>query len=222
MGLPLVLFDVNGTLSDMGRMSQHFEEVGAPPQLAALWFASVLRDGFALTAGGANAPFRDVAEGALRVVLSGQVLNRETDDAVAHLVSALQGLPVHVGTGEGIRALASGGFPIAALTNGSAATAEALLERSGIRGHFTAVLSVEDAPRWKPASESYTHALGELGREAGDVVLVAVHPWDIDGAARAGLRTVWLNRDGLPYPSVMTPPDHTAASITDLPGILAA
>ena len=29
MALPLVLFDVNGTLSDMGRMTQHVEEIGA-------------------------------------------------------------------------------------------------------------------------------------------------------------------------------------------------
>lgn len=222
MALPLVLFDVNETLSDMGRMSQHFEEIGAPPQLAALWFASALRDGFALTAVGRNAPFREVAEGALRMVLTDQVLNRETDDAVAHVIAALQDLPVQPDVVEGIRALASGGFAIAALTNGSTSTAEALLERSGIRGHFTAVLSVEQAPRWKPAPESYGYALDELQRGAGDVVLVAVHPWDIDGAGRAGLRTAWLNRDGVPYPSVMTPPDHEVAAITDLPGVLSA
>ncbi len=222
MALPLVLFDVNGTLSDMGRMSQHFEEIGAPPQLAALWFASVLRDGFALAAGGGNAPFREVAEGALRIVLADQVLNREIDDAVAHVIAALQDLPVHPDVTEGIRALVSGGFVIAALTNGSASTAEALLERSGLRGHFTAVLSVEDAPRWKPAPESYAHALDELQREADDVVLVAVHPWDIDGAGRAGLLTAWLNRDGAPYPPVMTRPDHEVAAMTDLPGVLSA
>lgn len=221
MALPLVLFDVNETLSDLGRMSQHFEEVGAPPQLAALWFASVLRDGFALTAAGRNAPFGEVAEDALRTVLAGQPLNRDLGDAVAHVMTKLKELPVHPDVAEGLRTLTGRGFELAALTNGAAATAEGLLERAGVRGDVGSVLSVEDAPRWKPAPESYAYALGKLEREAGDVVLVAVHPWDIDGAARAGLRTVWLNRSGAPYPAVMTRPDHEVSSIDELPGLLA-
>ncbi len=217
---PVVLFDVNGTLSDMEPMSQHFEEIGAPPQLAALWFTSVLRDGFALTAAGQNPAFRTVAEGALRTVLADQILNRDPEDAVAHILSSLQGLMVHPDVVEGIRALTAAGFGVALLTNGAKATAEALLERAGVRDQVLAVLSVEDAPRWKPARESYAYALDALHREAGDVVLVAVHPWDIDGAARAGLRTAWLNRDGSPYPSVMTAPDHEVPSIADLPRVL--
>jgi 2-haloacid dehalogenase len=219
---PVVLFDVNGTLSDMEPMSQHFEEIGAPPQVAALWFTSVLRDGFALTAVGQNPAFREVAEGALRVVLADQVLNRDPEDAVAHILSSLQGLTVHPDVVEGIRALVSAGFGVALLTNGARATATALLERAGVRDQVLAVLSVEDAPRWKPAAESYAYALDALHREAGEVVLVAVHPGDIDGAARAGLRTAWPNRDGSPYPSVMTAPDHEVPSIADLPRVLRA
>ncbi|MHA7179708.1 haloacid dehalogenase type II [Arthrobacter sp. MDB2-24] len=220
MAVPLVLFDVNGTLSDMGLMSQHFEEIGVPPQLSALWFASVLRDGFALTAAGQNPAFRAVAEGALHAVLAGQVLNRDADAAVAHVMDALQELPVHPDVPEGIRALTGGGFGTAALTNGSRATAEGLLERAGLS--VDTVLSVEDAPRWKPAPQAYAYAVEALQRQAGDVVLVAVHPWDIDGAAHAGLRTAWLNRDAVPYPPAMTPPDHEVASLTDLPRVLAA
>jgi 2-haloacid dehalogenase len=47
-------------------------------------------------------------------------------------------------------------------------------------------------------------------------MLVSVHPWDIDGAARAGLRTGWLNRNGARYPSYFTAPDVEA---TDLPAL---
>ncbi|MEC5199446.1 2-haloacid dehalogenase [Arthrobacter sp. PL16] len=220
MTLPLVLFDVNETLSDMGRMTQHFEEIGAPPQLAGLWFASVLRDGFALTAAGQNPSFRDIAAGALRVVLADQVLNRDGDAAAEHVLTALQNLPAHPDVHDGVHDLSGAGFDIAALTNGAATTAVGLLERTGLRSSFTAVLSVEDAPRWKPSPEAYAYALSALGREAGDVVLVAVHPWDIDGAARAGLRTAWLNRSGVPYPPVMMRPDHEVSTIAGLPGVL--
>ena len=47
-------------------------------------------------------------------------------------------------------------------------------------------------------------------------MLVAVHPWDIDGAARAGLGTAWITRDGAPYPGYFRSPDVTAASLAEL------
>ncbi|KNC19495.1 hypothetical protein AC792_06080 [Arthrobacter sp. RIT-PI-e] len=205
----------------MGRMTQHFEEIGVPPQLSAHWFAAVLRDGFALALAGGNPPFVQVAEDALRSVLVGQLLNRDLDDAVAHVLHALRELPVHEDVPDGIRALAGAGFEIAALTNGSASTAEGLLERAGVREQFSAVLSVEGAPRWKPAPESYAHALQALGRDADDVVLVAAHPWDLHGAARVGFRTAWVDRAGSPYPDAPTPPDLRVTRLTDLVDALA-
>jgi 2-haloacid dehalogenase len=53
-----------------------------------------------------------------------------------------------------------------------------------------------------------------------DLLLVAVHPWDIDGAPRAGLSTAWVNRTGAPYPACFTPPTHTVSGLTDLAGLL--
>jgi 2-haloacid dehalogenase len=48
------------------------------------------------------------------------------------------------------------------------------------------------------------------------MLLVAVHPWDIDGAARAGLSTAWIDRSGAPYPESFTSPTLRAGSLTDL------
>lgn len=47
----LVVFDVNETLSDMSPLAARFEDVGAPSLTAQIWFAELLRDGFALTVG---------------------------------------------------------------------------------------------------------------------------------------------------------------------------
>jgi len=56
--------------------------------------------------------------------------------------------------------------------------------------------------------------------DLADLLLVAVHPWDIDGAARAGLSTAWVNRTDAPYPAFFTPPTHTVSGLTDLAGLL--
>ncbi len=64
----VIVFDVNETLSDMSPMGERFAEVGVPAQLAKLWFATLLRDGFALTAAGGNGAFcRDRCRGPARV-----------------------------------------------------------------------------------------------------------------------------------------------------------
>jgi 2-haloacid dehalogenase len=47
-----MVFDVNETLSDMSPMAQRFSDVGAAAHQAATWFATLLRDGFALTVTG--------------------------------------------------------------------------------------------------------------------------------------------------------------------------
>jgi FMN phosphatase YigB (HAD superfamily) len=52
------------------------------------------------------------------------------------------------------------------------------------------------------------------------MMLVAVHPWDIDGG-RAGLSTAWIDRDSVPYPSFSVAPTCTVGSLHELPAALA-
>ncbi len=212
----LLVFDVNETLSDMSPMAERFDDVGAPPHLAPTWFAGLLRDGFALTAVGSSDTFAHLAAESLRVGLHGVPLDRGTQDAVSHVMDGFASLPVHADVPDGIGALGSLGIRLVTLSNGSASVAEALFDRAGIRQHFERLLSVEDTGRWKPAPESYAYALGECGVDPEDAMLVAVHPWDIDGASRAGLATAWLNRTGGPYPAYFRAPDMEAVSVTDL------
>jgi 2-haloacid dehalogenase len=212
----VVVFDVNETLSDLSPMGGYFAEVGCDEGTARWWFASLLRDGFALTAAGVNPAFADVAGDALRAVLSGRALNRSEDDAVAHLLGRFRNLGVHDDVVPGVGALAAGGHRLVTLTNGAAAIAGELAQRAGIARHFERFLSVEDAPLWKPAPQAYGYAAGACGTAPGEMLLVASHPWDVDGAARAGLRTAWLNRKGSRYPSSFRRPDLVLERLTDL------
>ncbi|MBZ5734145.1 haloacid dehalogenase type II [Nocardioides sp. TRM66260-LWL] len=215
----LILFDVNETLSDMAPLAGRFEDVGAPGGLARTWFASVLRDGVALTAAGASARFAEVADGCLRVALHGVALDRPLDEAVEHVLAGFAELHVHPDVAEGLEALAGLGIRLVTLSNGAASVAEALLGRAGARAHVEACLSVEDAEAagpWKPAAEAYARALRRCGVRPEEAMLVAVHPWDVDGAARAGLRTAWIDRDGSPYPRHAAEAELTASSLVDL------
>ena len=117
---------------------------------------------------------------------------------------------------DGIRALSASGIRLVTLSNGSASVAEGLFDRAGIRDHFEALLSVEQAGTWKPAAGAYAYALERCGVDPMDAMLVAVHPWDIDGAARAGLATAWIDRTGVPYPEYFKTPDLAPRSLVEL------
>ncbi|MDV6261102.1 haloacid dehalogenase type II [Rhodococcoides yunnanense] len=216
----VIIFDVNETLSDMSPLSHRFIDVGAPAELASLWFASVLRDGFALTAAGAVRPFSDVASGLLAVMLPPETLDRGIDDAVEHIMGGFMGLSVHPDVAEGIRALAALDIRLITLSNGAVGVARKLLEGAGVLEHAEMLLSVDQAGAWKPAAQSYRYALDRCGVEPHEAMLVAVHPWDIDGAHRAGLRTAWINRTGTTYPSYFEAPDLTASSLVHLEELL--
>lgn len=216
-----VVFDVNETLTDMRPLADRFEQVGAPGWMAQLWFASLLRDAFALTAAGATAPFATLAEGALRSVLAKVTPDREIDAAVRHVLAALSALSLHPDVVEGVTALRDRGLRLTTLTNGSAAMTELLLTTAGLREKFAAVLSVQDAGVWKPSPAAYLYAASRCAVDPAEMVLVAVHPWDVDGAMRAGLAGAWLNRTGEPYPAYFTAPTWQAQDLRELADLIA-
>lgn len=212
----VIVFDVNETLSDMSPLKARFVDIGAPDYLARLWFAALLRDGFALAAAGGSGKFAEIGESVLRSVLRDVAITRSTEDAVRHVMTGFTELILHPDIPQGIQALKSAGFRITTLSNGSAEVARTLLARSEISTDFEALLTVEDARAWKPARAAYEYAADACGVSPTDMLLVAVHPWDIHGANRAGLRTAWLNRTGEAYPSYFSAPDYTINTLIGL------
>jgi 2-haloacid dehalogenase len=80
----------------------------------------------------------------------------------------------------------------ATLSNGHMALLIDLIRHGDLR--FDCVLSAELARIYKPAPEVYRTAASLLGMEAGELMLVAAHPWDLEGARGAGLRTGFVDR----------------------------
>ena len=216
----VIVFDVNETLSDMAPLSARFEDVGAPAHLARVWFAALLRDGFALAAAGGTVTFSVLGAEMLRAVLRPVAVTGSLNDAVAHIMAGFGSLNVHPDIADGVLALTGTGRRLVTFSNGSAQVAESLLTRAGLRDAFEALLTVEDAGAWKPVRAAYEYAAMACGVAPADMLLVAVHPWDIHGAAQAGLATAWLNRDGETYPGYFTAPTHTITALTELAPLL--
>ena len=216
----VIVFDVNETLSDLSPLAARFVAVGAAASASQAWFASVLRDGFALSLAGHRPVFAELAREALAAHLSVTTLRRPLDEAVAHVLEGLPQLPVHQDVVEGVNALADAGIRLVTLSNGSPSIAEGLLEEAGVRDRFEHVLSVEGNSPWKPHPDAYAYAAGVCAVGPGEMMLVATHPWDVDGANRAGLQSAWVNRSESHYPQTFTAPTCTVGGLDELADVL--
>jgi 2-haloacid dehalogenase len=78
------------------------------------------------------------------------------------------------------------------LSNGHVALLVDLARHGDLR--FDCVLSAELARAYKPAAAPYRLAARLLGVTPAELMLVAAHPWDLEGARKAGLQTAFVDR----------------------------
>jgi 2-haloacid dehalogenase len=112
----------------------------------------------------------------------------------------------------------------AALSNGGFALLTTLIKAAALP--FDCVLSAELARNYKPDPSVYRTAAGLLDVEPHEVLMVAAHGWDLDGARAAGMRTAFLERPAEKGPdrpadrAVNVASDLTVASFTELAQVL--
>jgi 2-haloacid dehalogenase len=213
----VVVLDVNETLSDLEPVRARLLALGAPGHLLDTWFAGTLRDGFALAATGSSRPFPDVGAAVLTGLLSHvDTLAVPLADAVAAVLQALGDVDVHPDVPAGLQALGDAGARVVTLTNGSRAGSQALLERAGVAALVERCLSVDDAGRWKPHQDAYRYVAEQCGVTMDRCAMIAVHPWDLHGAATVGMTTGWIDRHGTPWPATFRRPDRSGATLGEV------
>lgn len=103
-------------------------------------------------------------------------------------------------------------YRLAALTNGNAD-----LQRIGIAGRFAVRVAAREMGMAKPERGIFEHTARALGLSTGEVLHVGDDPrLDVEGAARAGMRTCWVNRHAADWPGDLPRPDLEVATLDAL------
>lgn len=96
---------------------------------------------------------------------------------------------------------------LALVTNGAACLQREKLAASGLGEFFEAVVVSADLGVAKPDASIFEYTLSQLGVDSNHAVMVGDSiSKDVDGALAAGLRAVWLNRNGSSAPSGLVTP----------------
>lgn len=185
-----VLLDVNETLFALSGLRPAFEATGTDPAAMPLWFARVLRDGFALASAGDYATFSEIARGAF-VGLDPDRLTGADADVVMHAFSELN---PHPDVADGLAHMRDAGLKVMTLTVGDVSLVRSLFTKAGLADFVSDYLSADAVRHWKPAAQAYSYGIEQIGLPAQNVALIACHSWDIHGAACAGLQTGFITR----------------------------
>lgn len=210
-----IVFDVNETLLDLSSLDPLFEGALGDAGTRREWFSMLLRAAFTATITERYRPFGELARDALDGLASARSTPID-DDVVERIVAAMSELPAHPDVDPALERLRRGGFRLATLTNSAPAVAERQLQAAGLRGRFDAVLSVDPVRRFKPAREVYEYAAEQLASAPADLMMVAAHDWDLQGARAAGLAVAHIQRPGLSFMPLDELPELSSDDLVDL------
>ncbi len=138
---------------------------------------------------------------------TGTTLGRDTVNELSAMIHHLRPWPDSV---EGLATLRTA-FTVVALSNADPAELIDLSAAGGLAWH--GVLSAGSARSFKPDPAVYRMALDQVGADAGEVMMVAAHPWDLRAAAREGFATAYIGR---PHAERPAPDDRFTVIAEDL------
>jgi len=105
-----------------------------------------------------------------------------------------------------------GRYRLVSVTNGNSDVA-----KTPLRGLFDLSLTAADVGAQKPDPALFVSALEWAGIRSAQAVHVGDDPLrDVDAARRIGMRAVWVNREGKPWPDDLEPPDMEVADLGQL------
>jgi 2-haloacid dehalogenase len=199
-GIKALTFDVFGTVVDWrGSLIEEGKRLGRRKRLKADWaaFADAWRGGYrpAMDRVRRGELAWTNIDGLHRIILDGLLprfgLEGLTEAETDHLNRAWHRLTPWREAAAGLKRLKKK-YVIATLSNGNVALLTNMAKHGGLP--WDCVLSAELFGHYKPDPESYQGAARLLGLRPEEVLMVAAHKDDLDGAARAGLRTAFVQR----------------------------
>lgn len=218
----VLVFDLYGTLVDPQAIAADLSELLGTDgsEVARLWRAKQLEYSFRLTVMESYRDFGEVTAAALDFALASAAVSL-TGAQRRHLAGRYDHLPPFADAKPSLRALASAGFELVVLSNGTPGMIAACMASGGLDAWISRQLSVDEVRAYKPSPRVYQYAAQRLGRAAGLLRLVSGNAFDIAGAGAAGLRTAWVNRAGVPFDTIGRPPEVIVSGLGQLPDALA-
>ncbi|MBV2142616.1 haloacid dehalogenase type II [Falsochrobactrum sp. TDYN1] len=192
------VFDAYGTLFDVHSAVRRHEDKAGPDGRAfsELWRAKQLEYSWILSLMGTYSDFWKLTEEALDFAFARYP---SVDPALRNdLLDAYWNLDCYPEVPAALKSLRNRGARLAILSNGSPAMLEAAVKSAALDVLLDDVISVDAVKRYKTAPAAYELVTLQWRLYPSAISFQSSNRWDVAGAARFGMRAVWINRSGQP------------------------
>ncbi|MEJ7931588.1 haloacid dehalogenase type II [Ramlibacter sp. AN1015] len=215
-----VLFDAYGTLFDVYSVASLAEQLfpGQGQALAVTWRDKQIEYTHLVTSSDDGAhyrPFWELTQAALRHACKRLHLELApaTEQQLMNQYRHLSAFPENRAV---LQALKARGVPTGILSNGDPQMLGVAVRSAGLEDLLDHVLSVDAVRRYKTHPSAYALGTRATGLAAPQVLFVSSNAWDALAATWFGYRTLWVNRNGLPFEELGTAPTHVGSSLRDV------
>jgi 2-haloacid dehalogenase len=193
--LPLIVFDVNETLLDLGTMEPTFQRIFGDKSAMRLWFANLILYSAALTVAGVYVPFTDIGAAVMKMLADTRGI-KISDNDKKELTDKFSTMPPHPEVPAALRKLRNAGFRLFCLTDNLLEVQTRQLTQGGIVDLFERRFSADGVKHHKPSRQAYAYVEKELGAMPSQLCMIACHTWDTLGAVAAGWQAALIKRVG--------------------------
>ncbi len=215
-----VLFDAYGTLFDVYSVGALAERLfpGQGAALSVLWRDKQIEYTRLVTTSDDGAhyrPFHELTRAGLRYACRRLGLAL-TPEGERQLMDQYRHLSTFPENREVLQALKARGIVTGILSNGDPDMLGEVVRSAGLDPWLDHVLSVDPIRKYKTHPEAYRLGLQATGLPAAQILFVSSNGWDALAATWFGYRTLWVNRQQLPFEELGTPPTRTGSSLRDV------
>jgi len=221
-----VLFDAYGTLFDVYSVGLLAEQLfpGQGARLAVVWRDKQIEYTRLVTTSDHGAhyqPFWALTQQALTYAIKLVAPAARQDWApfeplAGQLMNQYRHLSAFPENHAVLKALRARGVVTGILSNGEPEMLGIAVRSAGLEGLLDHVISVDPIRKYKTHPDAY--ALGEAatGLPRTQIAFVSSNAWDALGATWFGYRTLWVNRQNLPFEELGTQPTRTGNNLREV------
>ena len=187
--LKLAIFDVNQTIFNLNEVKKRFKEKKINPLLVDQWFINTLKEGFASSTPEKFLSFSKIAKEELKKLI---IYKKKNPQILKFLFDGFKNLKANHDIKDSFKILKKHKIKIATLTNGPKKNSINLLKKNKLIELVNYQFSIEDIKIWKPNPEPYLFVSDKLNYNPNEIIMVAAHGWDINGAKNVGMKTGYI------------------------------
>jgi 2-haloacid dehalogenase len=136
------------------------------------------------------------------------------------LMEAFFSLKIWPDVPDALRELKGAGYRLGFLSNFTPEMLKRNVDKCGLGGYFSDLLSVDAVGVYKPDARAYRLGMDVVGLGKKEILFVASAGWDACGASQFGYETFWVNRQGGAAERLGSPGYREGKDLNDLVGYL--